>query len=64
MAVSAITVNGDGAESTGLEFSFNWLMTDNLSVRGSYSYSKAELTALAPDLLQHLTRGWLRHRQG
>lgn len=47
-----ITVNGDGAESTGLEFSFNWLMTDNFSVRGSYSYSKAELTALAPDLLQ------------
>ncbi|MEH6611215.1 MAG: TonB-dependent receptor [Halioglobus sp.] len=48
----SITINGDGAESTGVEFSFNWLMTDNFSVRGSYSYSKAELTDLAPGLMQ------------
>ncbi len=48
----SITINGDGAESTGVEFSFNWLMTDNFSVRGSYSYSKAELTEDAPDLMQ------------
>ena len=47
-----IKVNGQGAESTGMELTFNWLMTDNLSVRGSYSYSKAELTDIAPDLLQ------------
>ena len=46
-----ITINGDGAESTGVELSLNWLITENLSVRGSYSYTKAELTDLAPDLL-------------
>jgi iron complex outermembrane receptor protein len=46
-----ITINGDGAESSGVEFSFNWLIVDNFSVRGSYSYTKAELTELAPDLL-------------
>ena len=48
----SIVINGDGAESTGVELSFNWLMTENFSVRGSYSYSKAELTEDAPDLLQ------------
>ncbi len=46
-----ITVNGDGAESQGVELSFNWLIWDNFSLRGSYSYTKAELTELAPDLL-------------
>lgn len=46
-----ITINGKGAESTGIELSFNWLVTENLSVRGSASYSKAELTDIAPDLI-------------
>ncbi len=50
-----ITVNGKGAESTGLEMSFNWLLTDNFSIRGSYSYTKAELTDVAPDLISTVT---------
>jgi len=46
-----ITINGQGAESQGVELSFNWLIGSNFSLRGSYSYTKAELTELAPDLL-------------
>lgn len=50
-AALPITVNGDGAESSGLEMSFNWLLSESLSIRGSYSYTKAELTDTAPDLI-------------
>lgn len=46
-----IRVNADGAESKGFEVSGNWLVTDALSVRGSYSHSEAKLTALAPGLI-------------
>ena len=46
-----ITVNGKGAESMGFELAANWRITDALSVRGSYSYSKAELTDTANDLI-------------
>ncbi len=50
-----ITVNGKGAESKGVEMSFNWLITERLSLRGSYSYTKAELTDKAPDLISTVT---------
>lgn len=46
-----IKKNGKGAESHGLEVSLNWLATERLSVRGSYSYVKAELTDDAPNLV-------------
>ncbi len=46
-----ITVNGSGARSQGMEMSFNWLINDNWSLRGSYAYTDAELTDDAPDLL-------------
>lgn len=46
-----IRVNADGAETKGFELSGNWLVTDALSVRGSYSHSEATLTALAPGLI-------------
>lgn len=46
-----ITVNAEGAETKGLEVSGNWRVTEALSVRGSYSHSKASLTALAPGLV-------------
>ncbi len=46
-----ITKNGEGAEATGVELSFNALVTDNLSVRGSYAFTKAELTDRAPALV-------------
>ncbi len=51
IALIPITVNGAGAESSGVELSFSWLALDNLSIRGSYSYTRAELTADAPNLV-------------
>ena len=50
-AALPITVNGKGAISQGVEMSFNWLIWDNFSVKGSYSYTNAELSDDAPDLL-------------
>ncbi len=47
-----ITKNGEGAEATGIETSFQFYATDNLTFRGSYSYNKAELTDDAPDLMR------------
>lgn len=46
-----ITVNAEGAETKGFEVSGNWLVTEALSVRGSYSHTEASLTALAPGLV-------------
>lgn len=43
-----ITINGDSAESTGLELEINWQITDSLRARGGYSYTTAELSADAP----------------
>lgn len=47
-----ITVNADGAESNGVELSGNWRVTDQFSVRGSYSFTQSELTAPVPDLIR------------
>jgi outer membrane receptor protein involved in Fe transport len=47
-----ITKNGQGAESSGVELNFAWDLTDNLNIAGSYSYTKAELTDLAPALIR------------
>ena len=44
--------NGGSAESTGIELSSQWLVTDNLSLSGSYSYNKSELTEDAPGLVE------------
>ncbi len=46
-----ITVNADGAETSGIELSGQWQITDQLEVRGSYSRTMAELTAQAPGLV-------------
>ncbi|HYD44763.1 MAG TPA: TonB-dependent receptor [Phenylobacterium sp.] len=43
--------NGEGAETKGFDISFNALVNENLTLRGSYAYTDAELTALAPDLI-------------
>jgi outer membrane receptor protein involved in Fe transport len=53
-ALIPITVNGKGAETSGIETSINWWMTDRLSVRANYSYTKAELTDLAEDLIPEI----------
>lgn len=50
-----ITVNAEGAESKGLELSGNWQVTDQFSVRGSYSYTQSKLTAAVPDLVRTIT---------
>jgi iron complex outermembrane recepter protein len=50
-----ITVNADGAESKGFELSGNWQVTDQLSLRGSYSFTQSELTAPVPDLVRTIT---------
>lgn len=50
-AALPITLNGKGAESKGVEVNFNALLTDFLSLRGSFAYTRAELTEDAPDLL-------------
>lgn len=46
-----ITLNGEGAESQGLELSFDALLSDNWSLRGSMAFTNAELSEDAPALL-------------
>lgn len=50
-----ITINADGAESKGVELSGNWRATDAFSVRGSYSFTQSELTAVVPSLIRTIT---------
>ena len=50
-----ITINADGAESKGVEFSADWRASDNFRVRGSYSHVTAELTADVPSLIRTIT---------
>jgi iron complex outermembrane receptor protein len=52
-----ITKNGRGAESSGVELSFNALLTDRLRLWGNYSYAKAELSKLAPALISTYAPG-------
>jgi outer membrane receptor protein involved in Fe transport len=51
LASLPITINGEGASTQGVELSFDWLITDNLSLRGSYAYTEAELTDDVKDLV-------------
>ncbi|MGH8597044.1 MAG: TonB-dependent receptor domain-containing protein, partial [Gammaproteobacteria bacterium] len=46
-----IKKNGSSAESHGVELSFNWVASDRVRLRGSYSYAKAELTDDVPGLV-------------
>lgn len=46
-----ILVNGEGAISQGVELQFNWMILDSLTINGSYSYTNAELSEDAPDLI-------------
>jgi iron complex outermembrane recepter protein len=50
-----ITVNADGAESKGIELNGQWIVSDALSLRGSYSHTEASLTALAPGLVSTIS---------
>jgi len=51
VGLSPITKNGEGAETKGFELSFDAAVTERFSLRGSYSYAKAELTDDAPNLI-------------
>ncbi len=46
-----ITKNGEAAESVGLELDFRFKMTPDLTIRGNYSYAKAELTETTLNLI-------------
>jgi outer membrane receptor protein involved in Fe transport len=46
-----IILNGKGAESSGLEVSFDALLTSQLTLRGSFAFTNAELSENAPALL-------------
>lgn len=46
-----ITVNGNGASSKGVELNFDAALTNQLRLRGSYSYTDAQLDELSPDLI-------------
>lgn len=54
VGLSPITKNGEGAETKGFELSFDAAVTERFSLRGSYSYAKAELTDDAPNLITAL----------
>ena len=43
-AGTSITVNAGAAESKGVELAADWDITDRFNLRGSFSYTKAELT--------------------
>ncbi|MBP7704962.1 MAG: TonB-dependent receptor [Caulobacter sp.] len=50
-----ITKNGEAARSYGAEFDFAWNVTSSFSVRGNYSYAKAELTETTDFLIPYIT---------
>lgn len=54
-AGTSITVNAGAAETMGLDLAANWRVNDSLSVRGSFSYTKAELTQNVPSLIRSIT---------
>ncbi len=42
-------VNMDKLESDGLEFAFNWFITDMLSLKGNYAYTDSKTIDVGPD---------------
>ncbi|MCB1629124.1 MAG: TonB-dependent receptor [Xanthomonadales bacterium] len=54
-AALPITKNGKGAESRGVELSFDALLSSNFSLRGSVAYTQAELSEDAPALLNTIS---------
>lgn len=50
-AGTSITVNAGAAETMGLDLSGSWQVTEAFNVRGSFSYTDAQLTEDVPDLV-------------
>ncbi len=46
-----ITKNGEAAESVGAELDFRFKLTPDLTIRGNYSYARAELTKTTLNLI-------------
>jgi len=54
-ASTPITINANGAESKGVEFSGDWYASDSLRIRTSFSYTDSELTDFVPSLVRTIT---------
>ena len=54
-ANTAITVNAGAAETKGFDLAANWDVSDNFNLRGSFSYTSAELTAGVPSLIRSIS---------
>ncbi len=54
-AGTSITVNAETASSKGFELDGNWRVSDQLNLRGNFSYTDAQLTADVPGLIQTIT---------
>ena len=50
-ALIPITINGEGAESKGIELGVNWMINANWSLRGNYAFNESELTDTAENLI-------------
>ncbi len=44
-----ITINGEGAETKGIELEASWWITDQLAIRAAYSYTDATLSEDGPE---------------
>ncbi len=49
-----ITINGEGAESQGIEINFDAWLTDQIRLWGNYALVKAELSEFAPGLIAYV----------
>lgn len=54
-AGTAITVNAGAAETKGFDLAANWQVNDAFNLRGSFSYTKAELTEGVPSLIRTIS---------
>ncbi|PHR62845.1 MAG: TonB-dependent receptor [Robiginitomaculum sp.] len=50
-----ITINANGAATKGVELNGDWKVTDQFRLRGSFSYTKSELTSDVPSLIRTIT---------
>lgn len=50
-----ITINAEGAESTGIELQGSWAASDRFNLRGAFSHTKTELTDDVPSLIRSIS---------
>ena len=50
-----ITINGEGAETKGVELSADWRPTERINLRANFSYIDAQLTGDVPALIRTIT---------